>query len=62
VSADAEWLKDHVSAIGAQTLIYVWILILDKNGDWAEPLGGSVEPSEGMGGESAVTIPRFSMW
>jgi hypothetical protein len=25
-------------------------------------LGGSVEPSEGKGGESAVAIPRFSMW
>jgi hypothetical protein len=26
------------------------------------PLGGSVEPSEGKGGESAVAIPRFSIW
>jgi hypothetical protein len=25
-------------------------------------LGGSVEPSEGKGGESVVAIPRFSMW
>jgi hypothetical protein len=25
-------------------------------------LGGSVEPSEGKGGESDVAIPRFSMW
>jgi hypothetical protein len=25
-------------------------------------LGGSVEPSEGKGGESAVAILRFSMW
>jgi hypothetical protein len=26
------------------------------------PLGGSVEPSEGKGGESTVAILRFSMW
>jgi hypothetical protein len=25
-------------------------------------LGGSVEPSEGKGEESVVTILRFSMW
>jgi hypothetical protein len=25
-------------------------------------LGGSVEPSEGKGGESVVAIPKFSMW
>jgi hypothetical protein len=25
-------------------------------------LGGSVEPSEGKGGESVVAILRFSMW
>jgi hypothetical protein len=28
----------------------------------AGPLGGSVEPSEGKGGESVVAILRFSMW
>jgi hypothetical protein len=28
---------------------------------WAH-LGGSVEPSEGKGGESDVAILRFSMW
>jgi hypothetical protein len=37
-------------------------LCLDKNGDRAGPLGGSVEPSNRKGGESAVAIPRFSMW
>jgi hypothetical protein len=26
------------------------------------PLGRSVEPSEGKGGESVVAISRFSMW
>jgi hypothetical protein len=35
----------------------VWIIW-----DRAGPLGGSVEPSEGKGGESAVAILRFSMW
>jgi hypothetical protein len=25
-------------------------------------LGGSVEPSEGKGGESDIVIPRFPMW
>jgi hypothetical protein len=25
-------------------------------------LGGSVEPSEGKGGESVMAIMRFSMW
>jgi hypothetical protein len=35
---------------------------VDKNGDRTGPLGGSVEPSEGKGGESAVAISRFSMW
>jgi hypothetical protein len=24
--------------------------------------GGSVEPSEGKGRESAVAVPRFNMW
>jgi hypothetical protein len=27
-----------------------------------DQLGGSVEPSEGKGGESVVAILRFSMW
>jgi hypothetical protein len=36
--------------------------MLDKNGDREGPLGGSVKPSEGKGGESVVAIPRFSMW
>jgi hypothetical protein len=39
---------------------------LDINVDKMETgrghLGGSVEPSEGKGGESVVAIPRFSMW
>jgi hypothetical protein len=35
--------------------------MLDKNGDRAGPLGGSVEPSKGKGGESAMAILRFSM-
>jgi hypothetical protein len=33
--------------------------MLDKNGDQAGPLGGSVEHSEGKGRESVVAIPRF---
>jgi hypothetical protein len=33
--------------------------MLDKNGDWAGPLGGSVEHSEGKGGESVMAILRF---
>jgi hypothetical protein len=43
-------------------LDYPWILMLDKNGDRAGPLGGSVKPSEGKVGESAVAILRFSIW
>jgi hypothetical protein len=39
-----------------------WMLMLDKNGDRTGPLGGSVEPLEGKGGESVVAILRFSMW
>jgi hypothetical protein len=34
---------------------YVYLLLLDRAG----LVGGSVEHSEGNGGESAVTIPRF---
>jgi hypothetical protein len=33
--------------------------MLDKNGDQAGTLGGSVEHSEGKGGESAVAILRI---
>jgi hypothetical protein len=33
-----------------------------KSGDQAGLISGSVEPSEGKAGESAVAIPRFSMW
>jgi hypothetical protein len=36
--------------------------MLDKNGDRAGPLGGSVEPSEGNDGECVMAILRFSMW
>jgi hypothetical protein len=36
--------------------------MLDKNGDRAGLLRGSVEPSEGKGRESAMAIPKFSMW
>jgi hypothetical protein len=36
--------------------------MLDKNGDRAGPFRGLVEPSKGKGGESDVTILRFSMW
>jgi hypothetical protein len=61
VSVDVEWSKDHVSAIGLKLSYYVWILMLDN----LRPGGairGSVEPSEGKGGERAMAIPRFSMW
>jgi hypothetical protein len=34
---------------------YVYLLLLD----WAGQVGGSVEHSEGKGGESAVAIPMF---
>jgi hypothetical protein len=34
---------------------YVYLLLLDR----ARPVGGSVEHSEGKGGESVVAIPRF---
>jgi hypothetical protein len=34
---------------------YVYLLLLDRAGQ----VGGSVEHSEGKGGESAVAIPRF---
>jgi hypothetical protein len=33
--------------------------MLDKNEDWAEPFGRSMEHSEGKGGESSVAILRF---
>jgi hypothetical protein len=36
--------------------------MLDKNGDRVRPLGRSVKPSEGKGGESVVAIPRFPLW
>jgi hypothetical protein len=58
MSVDAEWSKDHVSAIGAYTLIF-WILMLDKMETWQGHLGGSVKYSEGKDGESDVAIPRF---
>jgi hypothetical protein len=35
---------------------------VDKNEDRVGSLGGSVEPSEGKGGESDVAISMFSMW
>jgi hypothetical protein len=34
---------------------YVYLLLLDRAGQ----VGGSVEHSEGKGGESAMAIPRF---
>jgi hypothetical protein len=34
---------------------YVYLLLLDR----ARPVGGSVEHSEGKGGESVVAIPMF---
>jgi hypothetical protein len=34
---------------------YVYLLLLDR----ARQVGGSVEHSEGKGGESDVAIPRF---
>jgi hypothetical protein len=34
---------------------YVYLLLLD----WAGQVGGSVEHSEGKGGESVVAIPMF---
>jgi hypothetical protein len=42
-------------------LIYLWILMLD-NLRLSGAIRGSVEPSEGKGGESVVAIPMFSMW
>ena len=54
--------RPHVGNRCLNTLIYPWILMLDKNGDRTGPLGGSVEPSEGKDGESVVAILRFSMW
>jgi hypothetical protein len=54
--------RPRVSNRCLNTLDYPWILMLDKNGDRAGPLGGPVEPSEGKDGESVVAIPRFSMW
>jgi hypothetical protein len=44
------------------THIIFYILMLDKNRDWMGLLGGSVEPSDGKGGESVMAIPRSSMW
>jgi hypothetical protein len=35
--------------------VYVYLLLLDRTGQ----VGGSVEHSEGKGGESDVAIPRF---
>jgi hypothetical protein len=58
MSVDAEWSKDHVSAIGAYTLIF-WILMLDKMETGRGHLGGSVKYSEGKDEESDVPIPRF---
>jgi hypothetical protein len=57
----AEWLEDHVAAIGPFKL-EPWNLCLmsDKmETGWGQLEGGSVEHSEGKGGESVVTIPRF---
>jgi hypothetical protein len=34
---------------------YVYLLLLD----WVGQVGGSMEHSEGKGGESAMAIPRF---
>jgi hypothetical protein len=59
VSVDAEWSKDHVSAIDAYALtfigVYWWIKMETGQGH----LGGSVEHFEGKGGESVVDILRF---
>jgi hypothetical protein len=62
MSVDAEWSKDHVLAIGAKTLSLIWILVWIQIETGRGHLGGSVEASEGKGGESDVAIPRFSMW
>jgi hypothetical protein len=59
VSVDAEWSKNHVSAIGLKHSYYVWILMLDKMETGRCYLGGSMEHSEEKSGESAVAIPRF---
>jgi hypothetical protein len=59
VSVDAEWSKDHVSAIDAYALtfigVYWWIKMETGQGH----LGGSVEHFEGKDGESVVDILRF---
>jgi hypothetical protein len=44
------------------TLILSLDINVDKNGDRTGPFRGSVEPSKGKDGESAVAFPRFSMW
>jgi hypothetical protein len=59
VSIDVEWSKDHMSAIGAYTLLFISNIMVGKNGDWAGPLGRSVEHSNGKDGESAVAVLRF---
>jgi hypothetical protein len=39
-------------------MVKTWLKVETGQGQ----LGGSVEPSKGKGGESAVVILRFSMW
>jgi hypothetical protein len=41
------------------THYYISDIIVGENGDRAEPLGGSVDHSEGKDGESVVAIPGF---
>jgi hypothetical protein len=58
----AEWLEDHVAAIGPFKL-EPWNLCLmsDKMETRRSQLGGPVEHSEGKCGESAMVILRFSV-
>jgi hypothetical protein len=56
----AEWLKDHVTAIGPFKLEpWNMCLMSDKMETERGQLGGPVEHSEGKDGESVVAILRF---
>jgi hypothetical protein len=39
-------------------MVKIWLKVETGRGQ----LGGSMEPSEGKGGESAVAILKFSIW
>jgi hypothetical protein len=57
VLVDAEWLKDHMPAIGAHTLIFWRLMWINWRLD--EAIRRSMEHLKEKGGESVVAILRF---